>query len=200
VGCQVHPCKSALSAINAPPTAPTHPTTSRALVAAKRTVGPIRAQLDAAARLGVDASLLDAIAVLIAMVALGPLPVGPTVGAAAAVLILGRDGVAAVAAAGVLTTVTGTIGGLAFAAWAGADRVWVGRRPARASTEYGLSQSRPCGQHAGRGPTAAESAPGALEATGPRRTASPRGRPAIASCASSCAAEHERVRWTDKAR
>src|SRR3954463_10224205 len=77
---------------------------------------------------GVDASLLDAIAVLIAMVALGQLPVGPTVGAAAAVLILGRHGVAAVAAAGVLTTATGTIGGLAFAAWAGADRLWVGRR------------------------------------------------------------------------
>src|SRR3954468_10700413 len=76
---------------------------------------------------GVDASLLDAIAVLIAMVAPGQLAAGPTVGAAAAVLILGRHGVAAVAAAGVLTTATGTIGGLAFAAWAGADRVWSAR-------------------------------------------------------------------------
>jgi uncharacterized membrane protein YbhN (UPF0104 family) len=75
---------------------------------------------------GVDASILDATAVLIAMVTLAQLPVGPGSGTAAAVLILGRDGVAAVAAAGVLTTVTGTIGGLAFLAWAAADRVWAG--------------------------------------------------------------------------
>src|SRR5215218_1823346 len=73
---------------------------------------------------GVDASLLDAIAVLIAMVVLTQLPIGPSTGAAAAVLILGRDGVAAVAAAGVLSTVTGIVGGLSFAAWAGADRLW----------------------------------------------------------------------------
>ena len=77
---------------------------------------------------GVDASLLDAIAVLIALVTLAQLPVGPSVGAAAAVLILGSDGVAAAAAAGVLMTVTGTIGGLCFLAWAGADRLWVVRR------------------------------------------------------------------------
>ena len=73
---------------------------------------------------GVDASFFDAIAVLIAVVTLGQLPVGPSVGAAAAVLILGGDGVAAAAAAGVLMTVTGTVGGLCFAAWAGADRLW----------------------------------------------------------------------------
>jgi uncharacterized membrane protein YbhN (UPF0104 family) len=72
---------------------------------------------------GVDASLLDAIAVLIAVVALGQLPVGPSLGAAAAVLILGRHGVAAAGAAGVLMTVTGTVGGLCFAGWAGADRL-----------------------------------------------------------------------------
>jgi hypothetical protein len=76
---------------------------------------------------GVDASLLDAVAVLIAMVALTQLPIGPSTGAAAAVLILGRDGVAAVAAAGVLSTVTGIVGGLTFAAWAGADRLWAHR-------------------------------------------------------------------------
>jgi uncharacterized membrane protein YbhN (UPF0104 family) len=75
---------------------------------------------------GVDASLLDAIAVLIAMVVLTQLPIGPSTGAAAAVLILGRQGVAAVAAAGVLSTVTGIVGGLSFAAWAGADRLWSG--------------------------------------------------------------------------
>jgi uncharacterized membrane protein YbhN (UPF0104 family) len=80
---------------------------------------------------GVDASFFDAIAVLIAVVTLGQLPVGPSVGAAAAVLILGGDGVAAAAAAGVLMTVTGTVGGLCFAAWAGADRLWAaGRRAA----------------------------------------------------------------------
>jgi uncharacterized membrane protein YbhN (UPF0104 family) len=73
---------------------------------------------------GVDASFFDAIAVLIALVTLAQLPVGPSVGAAAAVLILGSDGVAAAAAAGVLLTVTGTVGGLSFAAWAGADKLW----------------------------------------------------------------------------
>jgi hypothetical protein len=34
-----------------------------------------------------------------------------------------QDGVAAAAAAGVLMTVTGTVGGLCFAAWAGADQL-----------------------------------------------------------------------------
>jgi len=80
---------------------------------------------------GVDASFFDAIAVLIAVVVLGQLPVGPSGGAAAAVLILGSQGVAAAAAAGVLMTVTGTVGGLCFAAWAGADRLWSAGRPRR---------------------------------------------------------------------
>lgn len=77
---------------------------------------------------GVDASLFDAVAVLIALVTLAQLPIGPSVGAGAAVLILGSDGVAAAAAAGVLLTVTGTIGGLCFAAWAGVDGLWARRR------------------------------------------------------------------------
>ena len=76
---------------------------------------------------GVDASFFDAIAVLIAVVTLSQLPTGPTVGAASAVLILGAEGVAATAAAGVLLTVTGTLGGFCFAAWAGLDRLWAGR-------------------------------------------------------------------------
>jgi uncharacterized membrane protein YbhN (UPF0104 family) len=89
---------------------------------------------------GVDASLLDATAVLIALVTLSQLPVGPSVGAAASVLILGSDGVAAAAAAGVLMTVTGTFGGFCFAAWAGADRLWsasrrAGRRRTRRSQQ-----------------------------------------------------------------
>ncbi|MFL5842275.1 MAG: hypothetical protein ACJ77Z_17650, partial [Thermoleophilaceae bacterium] len=80
---------------------------------------------------GVDASFFDAIAVLIGLVSLAQLPVGPSVGAAAAVLILGHNGVAAAAAAGLLLTATGTVGGLAFAAWAGADRLWISRRRLR---------------------------------------------------------------------
>jgi uncharacterized membrane protein YbhN (UPF0104 family) len=80
---------------------------------------------------GVDASILDATAVLIAVVTLGQLPLGPTVGAAAAVLILGHDGAAAAAAAGVLLTVTGTLGGVCFMAWAGADHLWSAARRAR---------------------------------------------------------------------
>ena len=70
---------------------------------------------------GVDASVFDAIAVLIAVVSLGQLPFGLSVGAAAAVLILGPQGVAAATAAGVLLTATGTVGGLAFATWAALD-------------------------------------------------------------------------------
>jgi uncharacterized membrane protein YbhN (UPF0104 family) len=88
---------------------------------------------------GVDASIFDATAVLIAVVTLGQLPVGPSVGAAAAVLILGSDGVAAAAAAGVLMTVTGTVGGLCFAAWAGADRLWSLRRLAALRRARGTS-------------------------------------------------------------
>jgi uncharacterized membrane protein YbhN (UPF0104 family) len=84
---------------------------------------------------GVDASLFDAVAVLIAVVTLGQLPVGPSVGAAAAVLILGSDGVAAAAAAGVLLTVTGTLGGLVFAAWAGGDHAWAAVRRRRLRPE-----------------------------------------------------------------
>src|ERR1041385_3308728 len=80
---------------------------------------------------GVDASFFDAIAVLIAVVSLGQLPVGPSVGAAAAVLILGSDGVAAAAAAGGLMPVGGASGGLCFAAWAGADQMWVSSRRVR---------------------------------------------------------------------
>jgi uncharacterized membrane protein YbhN (UPF0104 family) len=72
---------------------------------------------------GVDASVLDATAVLIAMVTLSQLPVGPSVGAAAVVLLLGANGVAATAAAGVLLTATGTVGALCFAAWAALDRL-----------------------------------------------------------------------------
>jgi uncharacterized membrane protein YbhN (UPF0104 family) len=74
--------------------------------------------------IGVPISLLDSIALLIAMVTLSQLPLGPSVGTAATVLILGPHGVATVAAAGVLLTATGTIGALSFAGWALLD--WLG--------------------------------------------------------------------------
>ena len=79
--------------------------------------------------LGVDASIFDATAVLIAMVVLSQLPIGPSVGAAAVVMILGAGGVALTAAAGVLLTATGIAGALCFALWAGDRRA---RAPARA--------------------------------------------------------------------
>jgi uncharacterized membrane protein YbhN (UPF0104 family) len=74
---------------------------------------------------GVHASVFDAIAVLIAMVTLSQLPIGPSVGAAAVVVILGANGAALTAAAGVLLTATGTAGALAYAGWAGIDRLWM---------------------------------------------------------------------------
>jgi uncharacterized membrane protein YbhN (UPF0104 family) len=79
--------------------------------------------------IGVHVSLFDAIALLIAMFTVGQLPIGPALGPAAAVLILGSHGAATAAAAGVLLTVTSTVGSLCYAAWAIADR-FAGPRPA----------------------------------------------------------------------
>ena len=70
---------------------------------------------------GVDASVFDATAVLVATAVLGLLPIGPSVGAGAFVLILGAHGVAAVASAGLLLAGTGALGALAYASWALAD-------------------------------------------------------------------------------
>jgi uncharacterized membrane protein YbhN (UPF0104 family) len=92
---------------------------------------------------GVEASVFDATAVLIAMVTIGQLPVGPSVGAASVVLILGAGGAAAAAAAGVLLTATGTLGALAYAGWAGLDRLSI-LRPA--------APSRPVPPHAAHEP------------------------------------------------
>ena len=83
--------------------------------------------------IGVDASFFDATAVLIAMAVIAQLPIGPSVGAAAVVLILGSGGVAAAAAAGVLLTATGTVGALLYVTWAGLDAAWVRRRVALAA-------------------------------------------------------------------
>ncbi len=81
--------------------------------------------------IGVHASVFDATAVLIAVSVLSVLPIGPGVGAGAMVLILGASGVASVSAAGVLLTATGTLGALAYAAWALADRFWTKRSASR---------------------------------------------------------------------
>jgi hypothetical protein len=64
---------------------------------------------------GVHASVFDAAAVLIAVAALGVLPIGPGVGAGARVLILGSTGVAC------------TAGALAYGGWALAGRLWMRR-------------------------------------------------------------------------
>ncbi|MDQ6775916.1 MAG: hypothetical protein M3071_06795 [Actinomycetota bacterium] len=77
--------------------------------------------------IGVHVSVFDAMALLIALFTLGQLPIGPSLGAAATVLILGSHGVAATAAAGVMLTVTGTCGSLAYAGWAVTDRLFAGR-------------------------------------------------------------------------
>ena len=60
------------------------------------------------------------------------LPVGPTLGVATAVVILGANGVAITAAAGALLTATAAIGALCFAAWALVDRMRARRRSGRA--------------------------------------------------------------------
>ncbi len=78
---------------------------------------------------GVDASVLDSTALLIGLAVVGLFPVGPSLGAAAAVLILGSNGVAASAAAGALLTATAAAGALCFAGWALVDRFWVRAEP-----------------------------------------------------------------------
>jgi hypothetical protein len=65
------------------------------------------------------------------MVSLSQLPIGPSVGAAAVVMILGTNGLAITAAAGVLLTATGTVGALGFAAWAAVDHALAPLRRAR---------------------------------------------------------------------
>jgi uncharacterized membrane protein YbhN (UPF0104 family) len=80
--------------------------------------------------LGVDVSVFDATALLIAAAIFGLLPVGPTLGVATSVVILGANGVAVAAAAGALLTATGAVGALVFACWALVDRLTLGRRPA----------------------------------------------------------------------
>jgi uncharacterized membrane protein YbhN (UPF0104 family) len=77
--------------------------------------------------LGVDVSVLDAIALLIGNAAIGLLPLGPTAGVVTSMAILGSNGVAVTAAAGALLTTTGAIGSLIFAAWALLDGAYATR-------------------------------------------------------------------------
>jgi hypothetical protein len=56
-------------------------------------------------------------------VTLSQLPLGPSVGAVAVVLILGSNGVAVAAAAGILLSATGLLGTLCFGGWALGDRL-----------------------------------------------------------------------------
>jgi uncharacterized membrane protein YbhN (UPF0104 family) len=83
--------------------------------------------------IGVDGSVLDATALLIGVAVIGLLPVGPSLGAAAAVLILGANGVAATAAAGALLTATAALGAVCFASWALIDRLRPSATPLPAS-------------------------------------------------------------------
>jgi uncharacterized membrane protein YbhN (UPF0104 family) len=92
---------------------------------------------------GVNVSVFDATAVLIAVAGLGVLPLGPSVGAGSAVLILGADGVPAVAAAGVLLTATGAAGALAYGAWAIADSQWSRRLRYRRDRDAGRLRRLP---------------------------------------------------------
>jgi hypothetical protein len=82
--------------------------------------------------IGVDISVLDAVALLIATAAIGILPIGPGIGAGAAVLILGSSGAATVAAAGALLTATSVLGAFCFAAWGFSDRLRRSPPPATA--------------------------------------------------------------------
>jgi hypothetical protein len=81
---------------------------------------------------GVNASVFDSTALLIGLAVVGLLPVGPSLGAATVVLILGTNGVAAEAAAGALLTATAAAGALCFASWAVVDRFWMRPEPAAA--------------------------------------------------------------------
>ena len=87
---------------------------------------------------GVDASVLDSTALLIGLAVVGLFPVGPSLGAATVVLILGTNGVAAEAAAGALLTATAAAGAICFASWALVDRLWM--RPEPAAPRYSRFQ------------------------------------------------------------
>ena len=100
--------------------------------------------------IGENVSIFDAMALLIAMFTLGQLPIGPSIGPAAAVLILGTHGVALSAAAGVLLAATGMVGSMCYAGWALADRLVAGRIDPRARV-VPSPRSAPAASGEGRG-------------------------------------------------
>jgi uncharacterized membrane protein YbhN (UPF0104 family) len=73
---------------------------------------------------GLPASTLDAMALLVGAGAVGVLPIGPGSTAGAAMLIFGASGVGPAAAAGLLLTATGFAADLAYAGWGLGDMLW----------------------------------------------------------------------------
>jgi hypothetical protein len=73
---------------------------------------------------GLPASTLDAMALLVGAGAVGVLPIGPGSTAGAAMLIFGASGVGPAAAAGLLLTATGFAADLAYAGWGFGDMLW----------------------------------------------------------------------------
>lgn len=82
--------------------------------------------------IGVEASVLDSIAVLIGLAVAGLLPIGPSGAAATVAVILGAGGLAAATAAGAMLTATAAAGALCFAAWALVDKLRAARTPSPA--------------------------------------------------------------------
>jgi uncharacterized membrane protein YbhN (UPF0104 family) len=73
---------------------------------------------------GLPASPLDAMALLVGAGVVGVLPIGPGSTAGAAMLIFGASGVGPAAAAGVLLTATGFAADVAYAGWGVGDMLW----------------------------------------------------------------------------
>lgn len=73
---------------------------------------------------GLPASGIDAMALLVGAGIVGVLPIGPGSTAGAAMLIFGASGVGPAAAAGLLLTATGFAADLAYASWGLADMLW----------------------------------------------------------------------------
>jgi uncharacterized membrane protein YbhN (UPF0104 family) len=99
--------------------------------------------------IGIDVTILDSVALLIAAAVIGLFPVGPSLGVTSSILILGSKGVAAVAAAGALLTATGAAGAMCFAAWALADRLGGRFRAARDETRAPSSRRESHGEGTG---------------------------------------------------
>jgi uncharacterized membrane protein YbhN (UPF0104 family) len=73
---------------------------------------------------GLHATPLDAMALLVGAGLLGMLPIGPSSSAGAAMLIFGAAGMGPAAAAGVLLTATAFAADLGYAAWGAGDMLW----------------------------------------------------------------------------